>query len=124
MEIYLYKDIFRIYREVIPKKIDSKLMYEYYKTKYSTSTSEYFLSKKWTIEYYKLSAYLRIYSLKGHCMKIGYRMTELKIKYYMFFVIFHSLSSQDFFLSFFKLFFYIPCILLTYPIHSELIIYM
>ena len=34
-----------MYREVIPKKIDSKLMYEYYKTKYSTSTSEYFLSK-------------------------------------------------------------------------------
>ena len=29
-----------MYREVIPKKIDSKLMYEYYKTKYSTSTSE------------------------------------------------------------------------------------
>ena len=81
MEIYLYKDIFRIYREVIPKKIDSKLMYEYYKTKYSTSPSEIWIfpikkMDNWIL-YYILSVYLRIYWLKGHCMKKGYRMTEL-----------------------------------------------
>ena len=45
------------------KKIDSKLMYEYYKTKYLRTFEIWiFPIKKWTIEYYILSTYVHIHS--------------------------------------------------------------
>ena len=89
---YISTKIFLEYTEkLFLKKIDSKLMYEYYKTKYSTSPSEIWIfpikkMDNWIL-YYILSVYLRIYWLKGHCMKKGYRMTEFFLESQLYYLV-------------------------------------